>query len=144
MAKQIGHYTSLQWSTGGAYYPVAYIRSIDGPAVSGDEVEATTMDTTGNYREYIPSLIDPGELSCEIVWDPSVNTTDGGDSHIRLTDMQSSREIVDWKVVLPTTTNTVSFSGWVKDFQPSFIVDDLITANLTVRATSSITWPTTA
>jgi hypothetical protein len=144
MSKTIGHGTSISYTTGGDYHPIGYVRSIDGPSVAGDEVEATTLDTTGNYREYIPTLIDPGELSLELVWDPSFETTGvtAENTQIRLTDMMSSRETVDWKMVFPTTTMTVSFSGWVKAFSPSTPVDDLVTANVTIRATSAVTWPT--
>lgn len=143
MSKQIGKGTLLYFSTDPASAAtdttsiVGYVRSIDGPSAEADEVESTTLDTAGNYREFVQSLIDPGELSLELAWDPAEQ------SHVDLTTIHNDRTTCQWKMVLPTTDYFVLVNGWVRSFQPSVPVDDLMTASVTIRCTSQITWPTT-
>lgn len=146
MAKQIGHGTTLSFqatTSTTSFTDLAYVRSIEGPNVSGDEVESTTLDTTGNYREFVPTLIDPGDLTAEIVWDPA---STGTNTHVLLTTLLTGRTVTNWRMTLASSTGskTCLFSGWVKSFSPSIPVDDLITASVTIRATSGVTWPTTA
>ena len=143
MSKRIGHYSALSFNATTAttdWTNLAYVRSIEGPNVAGDEVESTTLDTTGNYREFVPTLIDPGDLTAEIVWDPE---STGTNTHVLLTGLLTARTVTNWKVTLPSS-KTCLFAGWVKSFSPSIPVDDLITASVTIRATSGVTWPTTA
>ena len=42
---------------------VAEIINIDGPDGKAEFDDATNMDSTGNFKEWIPTLLDSGELS---------------------------------------------------------------------------------
>ena len=138
MAKTIGYGSKLAITTDSSsvtFEDIAFVRNITGPSVETSEVEATTLDSTGAYREFLLGLIDPGSLTFEIAWDPAQVT------HIDLTDAVNSRTLMNWKLVLPTTTQTATFSGRVQSMSPTVPFDDLLTASLGVRITGPITWP---
>ena len=138
MAKTIGFGSKLAITTDTSsvtFEDIAFVRNITGPAVETSEVEATTLDSTGAYREFLLGLIDPGNVSFEIAWDPSQAT------HTDLTDAINSRTLMNWKLVLPTTTQTATFTGRVQSLSPAVPFDDLLTASVGVRITGPITWP---
>ena len=140
MAKTIGFGSKLAITTDTTsvtFADVAFVRNISGPSVESGEVEATTLDSTAAYREMLLGLIDPGNMTFEIAWDPA----DANGTHIDLTAAQNSRTLMNWKLVLPTTTQTITFTGRVQSFSPTVPFDDLLTANVSVRISGLITWP---
>ena len=57
MTKYFGYRSIIATSTG----ELAQLRSIDGPGMSFGDVDTTTMDSSTNYRTFVPSLGDAGE-----------------------------------------------------------------------------------
>lgn len=146
MSKYIGYGVQLHGSTDAvsiasattaSYTQIAQIRNIEGPSVETDEVEATTLDSTDAFREFLLSLIDPGNLSFDIAWDSTLA------SHVFLTNGQSNRNEHNFKIVLAnsSTSNVIYFNGRVMSFAPSFPVDDLQTASVGLRLTGPVRWP---
>ena len=73
----IGHSTQfkIEDSPGaGTYTKIAEVSSINGPSFSMDTVDATNMDSTNRWREFIAGLKDGGEVSFDVNWDPAAAT----------------------------------------------------------------------
>lgn len=149
MSKYIGYGVQLHASTdalgltaasGASYTTIAQIRNLEGPSVENSEVDATCLDSTDNYREFLLSLLDPGNVSFDIAWDSTLA------SHVVLTNGLNNRNVHNFRIVLANSTastNTIYFNGRVMSFQPTFPVDDLQTASVGLRLTGPVRWPTT-
>lgn len=146
MAKYIGYGVTLHASTEAvsiasastaSYTAIGQIRSLDGPSVENSEVDATTLDSTDAYREFLLSLLDPGNVSFDVAWDSTLA------SHVVLTNGLSNRNEHNWKIELAneSTANIIFFNGRVMSFSPTFPVDDLQTASVGLRLTGPVRWP---
>ena len=155
---EIGFGTKLKFTTSSSgsstdFRDALNVRNISGPTAESDEVECTNFSSTNNYREFLVGMIDPGELSFDVCWETeAVGEGESGAwfdtatsqiwPHEQLTKLFENRTLAKWKIVMPTTIKTVEFDGRIKSFQPNVPVDDVITADVTVRLTGPITWPT--
>jgi hypothetical protein len=133
MTKTIGYGSVLIVSTTtGGEVNVAQVRSISGPGVSANDVDTTTLDSSTNYRTFTCGLLDPGEVSFQLVYD----STDA--THSRLARYMGLRYEADWKVCHSSTAGaSTSFSGYVKGMSREVPLDDLITCDLTVKVSGS-------
>jgi hypothetical protein len=129
MAKTIGYGSVLvvNTSTGGEVN-VAQVHSISGPGVSGNDVDTTTLDSSSNYRTFVAGLLDPGELTFGLVYDPTAV------SHTRLARYMNARYSATWKVMQGSSGGTLTtFSGYIKGMSREVPMDDLITCDVTVK-----------
>lgn len=114
---------------------ITFVRSIQPPTFSREEVDATTLDGTVAYN--IPGdPEDPGEVSIVMVWT-------SGDTNDELFDTDFNAEtIASWKIVYGSPiTRTATFDAWVKSLSPAnFESRTLITRTIVLRLTSAITW----
>lgn len=109
---------------------VAQVRNISGPGVSANDVDTTTLDSSSNYRTFACGLLDPGEVTFSIVYDP----TDG--THTRLADYMGERYTATWKIAQGSSGGTLqTFSGYVKGMSREVPMDDVITCDVTVKVT---------
>lgn len=129
MAKNIGYGSVLiVATTTGGEVNIAQVRNISGPGVSGNDVDDTTMDSSSNYRTFQCGLLDPGEVSCSIVYDSTAA------SHSRLVRYMNTRYSATWKVAEVSTGGTVTtFSGYVKGMGREIPLDDVITCDVTIK-----------
>ncbi len=65
MAGISGYGTTLSGATTGA---VGSMLNITGPSETVDDIDVTSMDSTGSRREFISGLIDSGELTFDLVY----------------------------------------------------------------------------
>ncbi len=139
-AKTFGKGTLLQREdspASGTYTTVAQVKSISGPTLESEEVDVTNHDSSGSFREFIGGLIDGGEITGELVFDPNDATHDGATG--LFADLQA-RTVREWRIRIPTTpTVDIIFDGFVKAFPMSFPFDAAITANFTIRVTGAPT-----
>lgn len=64
---------------GGTYTAIAEIKSISGPNVARDAVEATSNDSSDDFAEFIPGIADAGEVTLTLNARPD-NATHGAAS----------------------------------------------------------------
>lgn len=57
---------------------IGNVISITGPNQSRDSIDISSMDSPNNFKEYIPGLLDAGEITVDINYDGS----DGGDAAV--------------------------------------------------------------
>jgi hypothetical protein len=132
--------TSASGTSGNPFVTIAEVKNISGPSTEVSTIDVTTHASavSGNYREFIPSLIDPGTIDVDMNWVPG-NTT-----HSNLwTDLQN-RTLRDWQIITPTmggaaSGSTVSFTAYVVGMPKESPTDDVQSTKLHLRITGSLT-----
>ena len=118
---------------------LANVTNISGLDSEDSEIDVTSHDSTGNYREFVASFIDAGEVSFDLNFDPNAAThraTTGGILYLR-----DQRTIVQWELKFPgTPSHKVGFQGFVKSAPLDLPFDDKQSATVAVRVTGSATW----
>ncbi len=111
----------------GTFVPIANVKSFDGPSMENPEIDVTTLSSTA--KEFVGGLIDYGELSMEVNFDPE-NT-----SHQQaLADMEASPPTVTgWRISFANPTRHYTWPAFVKSFPISGAVDGVYGGNLTLR-----------
>lgn len=124
----------------GPFVTIGEVKNISGPSTEVSTIDVTTHSSavSGNYREFIPSLIDPGTIDVEMNWVP------GDTTHANLwTDLQN-RTKRDFQVLTPTNAgaasgSTQSFAAYVVGMPKEFPTDDVQSMTLSLRITGAIT-----
>lgn len=88
---------------------IADLTSIGEIGVESDEVDVTTLDSTGGYKQFIAGFKDAGEVSLEGI----IKSEDAMDSMIALAESQAVEE---WTIETPSGSTWV-FDGFVKMFK---------------------------
>ena len=110
---------------------VAQVKSISGPGLSMDAIDATHHSSTAGWREYIGGLLDGGEVSFDINYDPVENTHDAGTGLLK--DM-SDKTVRNFQVVFPdTATTTWTVAALVTGFEVGAPIDDILSAAVTLK-----------
>jgi predicted secreted protein len=128
MGKKIGLTTTIATSTSGT---IAQVRGISGPGASGDSVDCTTLDNSGRYRAFLGGLVDGGEVTLDLVYD-----TEDAD-HKLLAQLLTSQDEKVWTITYPSTFSAQVFSGFVSGLSAETPLDDLITAQCTIKVTGT-------
>jgi len=113
---------------------VAQVRDISGPGISTETTETTDRDGDG-WKEFIGGLKDGGEVTFDILYDPSAATHDGTTGIVALAN---SREEKTWTVEWPGSV-TWSLPGIVTKFEPKAPLADAMTADVTVKVSGKPT-----
>ena len=132
MAFVLGKGTTLKLAT----TAIGQVVSISGPNRSMGTVETTNLNSV--VRTHLPTILDNGEVSVVIQFDPDEAT------HISLEGLltASPPAAASWVITLSDATpSTYSFSGILTalNIEVASSVDDLTTATLTIRITGAIT-----
>jgi predicted secreted protein len=110
---------------------IAEIKSISGPSLSLDTADATNMASTGGWREVIPTILNGGDITLEVNYDPADATLGAGSGG--LIDDMENKTLRNFKLVMSDSgTTTWTFAGYVTAFSPDFSFDDVVTASITV------------
>lgn len=115
---------------------IAEVKDISGPPQTMDTEEVTNHDSAG-WKEYIPTLLDAGDISFDVNY-----TADPSQTSLR-TDMQN-RTKRNFQIVMPNTpAETLAFSGYVTNYSYSFPVSGAATGSITIKVTGPVTSTTT-
>lgn len=120
-------------SSGGgtSYSTIAEINNIDGPSMSRDTIDVTSLDSTGGYREFIASFRDGGEVTLDMNF-----TRDG---YVDMKDDFESDSKVWYKITLNDTGNTeLEFEGLVTALGVAIPMDDKVTASVTIKISGQV------
>jgi hypothetical protein len=99
---------------------VAEIRTIDIGGAKSDFADATNMDSLGSFKEWVPTLLEAGEVSFTGNF---LGTTDATQTQL-LADF-NGQTLLAWTIVLPFTRGTFTFSGYVASFDVKMDVTKL-------------------
>jgi predicted secreted protein len=110
---------------------IAEVKSIGGPSFSSDTIDTTSHDTAGAWRDFIASLIDPGELTFDLNFVPTHGTHDGTTG---LLSLLVSRARTNFQFVFPDTAATTwELAGIVTGFEIGAPTDDVLSASVTIK-----------
>jgi len=111
---------------------VGNIISISGPNPSRDSIDISTMDSTAKFREFIPGMLDAGEVTFELNYD---GTAAGTANDLQLLKTNSAQY---WHITFPDHTTEASKSdiycqGFITALGHAIPFDDKVTQSVTVK-----------
>lgn len=114
---------------------VPEVTRLSGPAVRFDFMDASSHDTVGNFKEWIPGFGDGDLIRAAINWRPS-NTIH---KNLRIAFQAATHR--NFMIVFPDTSdNTVLVSTFIESLNPNADVNKLLTADLSLKITGAPTW----
>jgi hypothetical protein len=138
MAKNIGYGSSLAVTTTTGSLAIGQIKTMSFGGSDATDVDTTTLDSSTNYRTFRPAPIDPGDLSMTVVYDPQAA------AHRRLITYFEAFSTKTFTVTYNTTTSdTQAFSAYIKTVGAEIPLDDLVTADITLKITGDAAWQST-
>lgn len=121
------------------YTAIAQVSNISGPSMQMDTIDVTTHDSTDGFREFVEGLVDPGEVTFDLVFDPDEATHDNASGGVLYELHQRTKKAFSLDFTDSTAT-VVKFQAFVTSFEPSLSVDGAMTASLTLKLTGTLTW----
>lgn len=132
-----GYGVSLGIYNGSTYDAVAQVRDISGPGATLDTIEVTHRDS-GGVKEYVGGLLDNGEVTFDIIYDPDDTTHDDGANGLQ--GLQIAKTVKQMRLTLPDATpTTFTFNALVTKFEPKAPLNDAFTADVTLKVTGGLT-----
>lgn len=131
--------TGTQLKRGGtAGTPIAYVTSFEGPGFDADVIDLSAHDSPNAYREKAIGMLDAGEITLRLNFDPS-NATHKHAAGGLLYDY-AQRTSSSYALIFPTSpVTTWTFSAYVRQFNPSMPNDDKAEASVTLVIASAPT-----
>ena len=120
-----------RWS-GSAWVDIAEINSISGPSMTREQIDVTSLDSTGGYREFIAGFRDAGTISLSVNFTRSTYELMQGDFE--------DDDNQNYEIVLPDDELTsIEFEGIVTEMPLSITADDKVTVDVTIKISGEIT-----
>lgn len=132
--KYAAYGAKLQYTDGVTWTDFAGVRDISGPGLQADSIDVTAHDSPGAFREHIKTLLDAGDLSFDLVYDPE----DDAGQNLLLTRFSevSDSAVHSYRLVFNSANSrTWQFDAFVTKFEPSNPVEGEISASCTFKVT---------
>ena len=130
MAAISGNGTTFTWDSD----VIGQVQSLSGPSVSVATIDTT--DIAGTAKTFIAGMVDGGEVSLEVSYDP--DSTDA-EYHTAMTADLESGTAKTWTITW-SDGSTVSASGIITSFSASASIDDKVTASFAIKVSGALTW----
>ena len=111
-------------------------KDIDGPGMKVDFEEVTTHSSAaaGIFKEWLPTLMDGGNVKFDVLWDPNDVTHQG------LQTDQTTQAKRNFQCVFPTSpAKTASFAAFIDDFSFKASVKSVLMRQLSLKVTGPVT-----
>jgi len=128
-----GRGSKLQFLSGSTYTTIAELKTIQFSGLKYDLADVSNMDG-GNFREWLPTLADSGEISF------NGNLIPGDASQTSLINLFNTAALTAWKVVLPSALGTFSFNAYVSGIDRDLTVDKEGTISGKLKITGAISF----
>jgi predicted secreted protein len=110
------------------------VKDFNLPIGTADQIDVTTHDSAGGYKEYVNGLMDSAAISIPTVWD-GANAT-----HAALIAALQAGTALGYKITgKETSPKTYSFQGLVTAIDISWPIGGAQEATLTIKPTGAIT-----
>jgi predicted secreted protein len=137
-----GHGTSLKVCANTSFTTVTTIGniiSITGLEESRDAIDISTGDSTAKWREFIPGMIDAGEVTAEINYDG----TAAGTADALATLFTNAAQY--WRITFDDNTTAsncsrIDFSAFLTGIGHAIPFDDKVTQTITLKASGAATY----
>jgi predicted secreted protein len=107
--------------------------NISGPELDRDVIDVTSHDSPNRFMEYVGGLIDPGEVTFTVNWDPDI--------HVVLVDDFQDPTPRNYKIVLPTPPGGEwAFSAFITGMSHEYPHDDKMSADFTFKISGEPTF----
>lgn len=111
---------------------IAEMKNISFSGSKYDLADVTNMQS-GNFKEWLPTLADSGDLSF------SGNKIGLDATQEQLITFFNNATLVTWQIIAPGTPNYITFKGYVVELSSSFPVDKEVTISGKIKITGMIT-----
>ena len=117
---------------------IANVKGISGPSLTRDLADVTNLNSPNGFEESLPTILRTGDVTFSLSFDP-----DNGE-HLNLRDDVVSATGRNFEVVFPPTAasgtiQTHSFTAFVTNYTNQIELASEITAEVTLKPTSTIT-----
>jgi predicted secreted protein len=121
--------------TNGSLVTIPEVMRVNAPNVKTELNDVTSHDSTGGFREFLPGQKDGETVSAEHNWVPS-NVV-----HKQLRVDAYAATLKTFNIVFPDVSdNTVAFTGYITEVNPTANVGEPMRATTTVKVTGQPTW----
>ena len=107
------------------------IKDFQAPEISRDTVDVTNHRSPGGFLEYIPSLLDAGEVTFTVNYVPALSADPEHALGELLADLYAAGN-KDYRIMY-TDGTTEDFTGSVTGFSRAIPVNDAMTADVTMK-----------
>lgn len=130
--------------SGSNYTALGEITDISPPSVSKDVIE-TTSHGSGGVKTYIGGLVDYGEVSITVNYDPDGTTNDAirdlaVEAHETVGNKLYKISYNDGTIGDYSDSSTETFIGIVTGFEPQAPMDGQLSATFTIKVTGTVTY----
>jgi len=125
--------TKFQRWDGAAWQDIAEVNSIDGPGMTKDVLEVTSLDTDAGYNEFITGFAEGGTLTLDM------NFT--RETYELMKEDFESDEVRSYRIQLPDydlAPSTFTIEGLVIELPITMTADDKVTADVVIQITSQV------
>jgi len=109
------------------------LKTVEPPDEQADDIEVTHFGSPNRTKEYIRGLIDAGEATFGINYQPVAHTEQAA-----LVALKNSGEKRNIRIVLAGGIETIDFPGYVKGFKRNLGPNDAITADITLKVAGGV------
>lgn len=118
----------------GSVFTSLKLASIGHSGISRNTVDASHLGTAGGKEFLASSMYDPGEVACEVHFDPSLRTTIMG----AMTNDSTAQALVITYPNGGTATTAWSAYGYLTGFDITASKEELMTATATVKLSGNV------
>jgi len=131
--------STAEWSEDDTTYSsIAEVKALAVPTVEIEYLDATTLDSTGGYREYVAGLKDAGEITIPCGYTSGVYNSAIG--------YQNNGTLIYFRTTMPletgqtTTGDVFQFTGYVRPVLQQNAIGELIGLDLVIRISGAPTF----
>lgn len=121
-------------ATSEAFTAIAELTELVPPSQTKDSIDVSNHGSTNKFKEFLPGMKDSGSISFKANWLPT-NAT-----HAAVLAAFVDDNNHNWKLILPNTLKTLSFSGHVTAFSPETPLTAQGALSCTIKITGQITY----
>lgn len=122
-----GHGTTL---TGGTTGAIGEILSISVSGQKRDSIDVSSMDSTSKCREFIPGMIDAGEITFSVNFDKSAS---GVADRLQTAFLAGTDE--SWTIAFSGSAATFACNGFITDLSYNTEFEGKSTQDITIKLT---------
>lgn len=113
---------------------VGDLRSIGSPSMTQEEIDVTTLDSQGGYREMIPGFKDPGELTLTGFFVPD------DEGQAELYSVFDSGDLAEFEIIFPPSMGASwEFEGFVTAYSTPADLEEAVGFEVTIRVSGKPT-----
>ena len=124
----------LRSPDGTTYTKFAEVVKIDNSGMKADLAEVTNMDSTSSFKEFLPTLLDAGEVKLDL----NFINTDAIQNDL-MTDF-SNQTLLFWRIQFPSARGKMEFTAYVTQVDTSLEITKQAMRTVTLKITGPLTW----